>query len=142
MIVLGPGSLYTSVIPNLIIKGMAEAVAQSKGYKIYVCNIMTQRGETQEYSAADHIQTIVEHANQEIINACIVNNAAVPKTALSRYGAEDSYPVKVDAERIEAMGYEVVATDLLTVNDYVRHDSQKLTKALIGLIEKHRVIKR
>ncbi len=142
IIVLGPGSLYTSVIPNLIIKGMAEAIAGSRAYKLYVCNVMTQRGETEGYSAADHIQAILDHANGGVMNACIVNNAVVPKNALSRYEAEDSYPVKPDTEKIHDMGYEVVATDLLTVNDYVRHDSRKLTKALINLIEKHRVIKR
>jgi len=142
IIVLGPGSLYTSIIPNLIIPGMPEAIARSTAFKIYVCNVMTQRGETQGYKASDHLRSIVEHANSDVVNACLVNNAPVPEGALRRYEAEGSCPVLPDAEGILAMGYKAIATDLLSVKDYIRHDSQKLTKALIRLIETHRVIKR
>ena len=143
IIVLGPGSLYTSVIPNLIIKGTAEAIANSSAFKIYVCNVMTQQGETQDYSASDHLRAIIDHTNSGIIDACIVNDAEVPNDALlDRYESEHSYPVKADADKIREMGCKVVATDLLSVTDYVRHDSAKLTKALIKLIETHRVIKR
>ena len=142
IIVLGPGSLYTSIIPNLIIKGMPEAIAQSSAFKIYVCNVMTQQGETTGFKASEHLQVIIEHTNKEVINACIVNNAIVPEDALDRYQTEMSYPVAADVEKIKEMGYKVVATDLLSVKDYVRHDSEKLTKTLIRLIETHRVIKR
>ena len=142
IIVLGPGSLYTSILPNLVIQGMAEAITKSSAYKIYVCNVMTQPGETDGFTASDHLQAIIEHTNKEIINACIINNALVPEAALDRYKTEQSYPVLADSETIEEMGSEVVATDLLSVKDYVRHDSAKLTKALIKLIETHRVIKR
>jgi uncharacterized cofD-like protein len=142
IIVLGPGSLYTSVIPNLIINGVAEAVAKTPAFKIYVCNIMTQLGETEEYSASDHLKAIIEHTNKNIIDACIINDAIAPEDALGRYKTEQSFPVKADGDKIKAMGYRVVATDLLSGGDYVRHDSAKLTQSLIQLIEKHRVIKR
>lgn len=142
IIVLGPGSLYTSILPNLIIQGMAEAIAKSSAYKIYVCNVMTQPGETDGFKASDHLQAIIEHTNKKIINACIINNALVPLAALDRYKTENSYPVLADSETIKEMGLQVVATDLLSVKDYVRHDSAKLTRALIKLIETHRVIKR
>jgi len=142
IIVLGPGSLYTSILPNLIIQGMAETIAKSSAYKIYVCNVMTQPGETDGFKASDHLQAIIEHTNQDIINACIINNALVPEAALDRYQTEKSYPVLADIETIKEMGPQVVATDLLSVKDYVRHDSAKLIKALIKLIETHRVIKR
>ncbi len=142
IIVLGPGSLYTSVIPNLIIDGMAEVIAKSKAFKIYICNVMTQHGETDGFSASEHIKAIVEHTNKDIIDACLINNAEVPEEALSRYQGEDSFPVKADVLEIQKMGYKVSATDLLGVTDYVRHDSTKLNKALINLIEKYRVIKR
>ncbi len=142
VIVLGPGSLYTSVIPNLVIPGVAEAMASTAAFKIYVCNVMTQRGETNAYTASDHIKALVEHTNKSIINACVVNNAQVPLDAQGRYKTEDQFPVKDDIDKIKEMGYIVAATDLLTVDDYVRHDSAKLTKALIELIEKYRVIKR
>lgn len=142
IIVLGPGSLYTSIIPNLIIKGMSEAIAKASAFKIYVCNVMTQQGESDEFSASDHVKAIVAHANINVVDACIVNNAVAPPDALGRYEHEHSFPVKADSEKIKDMGYRVVATDLLSVTDYVRHDSAKLTKALIKLIETHRVIKR
>ncbi len=142
IIVIGPGSLYTSILPNLIIRGMSEAIAKSSGYKIYVCNVMTQNGETDALSAADHVRALIDHANTAVIDACLINDAEVPEEALKRYRSEDSYPVKPDPDIIRSLGYRVVATDLLSVADYVRHDSKKLTAALIKLIESQRVIKR
>ncbi len=145
VVILGPGSLYTSIIPNLIIKGMSEAIAKSQAYKIYVCNVMTQHGETDGFSASDHVKAIVEHSNSGVINACLINDANIPQEAmdaLNRYRKEESFPVKPDGEAIRALGYRVVAKDLVGVTDYIRHDSAKLTQALIGVIEAHRVIKR
>ncbi len=142
IIVLGPGSLYTSIIPNLIINGMTSAIAQSTAFKIYVCNVMTQPGETDRFKASDHARVIVEHTNKSIIDACIINDADVPKGPLGRYEIEHSYPVEPDIDVIKDMGYKVFATDLLSIKDYVRHDSEKLTRALIKVIETHRVIKR
>ena len=142
VIVLGPGSLYTSVIPNLIIQGMPEAIAKSSAFKVYVCNVMTQQGESEGFCASDHVLAIVAHTNKDIIDACIVNNAEVPQQAQERYKMEDQFPVKADIEKIREMNYKVVATDLLSVNNYVRHDSVKLTKILIKLTEANRVIRR
>ena len=142
IIVMGPGSLYTSIISNLIISGMADAVVKSKAYKIYVCNAMTQKGETTDFTAGDHVHAIIEQTHPRLINACIINNAVVPEKALARYRDQGSYPVAPDVDRIRAMGYKLVATDLLSVADYVRHDSKKLTQALIKLIETQRIIKR
>ncbi len=142
IIVLGPGSLFTSVIPNLIIKGMSDAVVVSQAYKIYVCNVMTQPGETDGFSTYDHVRAIVDHSHPQILNAVLVNDAIVPRSASGRYEQEGSFPVKLDVDRVRDMGCKIIATDLLGVSDYVRHDSQKLTKALISLIETHRVIKR
>lgn len=143
IIVMGPGSLYTSILPNLVIKGMADALKRSSAYKIYVCNVMTQEGETENFSASDHVRVIVEHTNPQVLDACIVNNAVVDNDqALSRYKKENSYPVSADVDKIKAMGYQVLATDLLSVSDYVRHDSKKITQTLIKLIESQRIIKR
>ncbi len=142
VIILGPGSLYTSVIPNLLIKKISEYISKSKAYKIYVCNVMTQPGETDHYSANEHLEAIVNHSSPQILNACLVNSTEVPLEARERYEMAGASPVTADMQRIEAMGITAVGTDLLSVNDYVRHDSQKLTKALITLIEKNRVIKR
>jgi len=142
IIVLGPGSLYTSIIPNLIIKKISETIAKSNAYKIYVCNVMTQPGETDGFSACDHVRVLTEHSNLQVVNACIINDANIPESALKRYQAQRSYPVAPDVEKIKSMGYKVVATDLLDVKDYIRHDSKKLTQTLIKLIESKRVIKR
>ncbi len=142
VIILGPGSLYTSVIPNVIIPGMSEAMLQSSAFKIYVCNVMTQHGETDDYSASDHLRAIVDHSRPGIVDACLVNNGVAAEDMLSRYKSENSYPVKVDSDRIKEMNCRVVENDLLGAKDYVRHDSKKLTKALIQIIEKHRIIKR
>lgn len=142
VIILGPGSLYTSVIPNLIIKGMSEAIAKSRAFKIYVCNVMTQHGESDGYTASDHVRAIIDHANKDILDACLINNVRAPQDALGRYEEEVSFPVEADVDKIRKMGYKVEATDLLGVTDYVRHDSSKLNAAIIRLIETHRVIKR
>jgi uncharacterized cofD-like protein len=143
VIILGPGSLFTSVIPNLIIKGMSEAIAQSNAFKIYICNVMTQHGETDGLSASDHLKAIIEHSNKNVVNACLINNAEPPTDEiLGRYKGEESFPVKADVDKIREMGYRVVAADLLGLTNYVRHDSVKLNKALIKLIESNRVIKR
>ena len=142
VIILGPGSLYTSVIPNLIIKGMSEAIGKSKAFKLYVCNVMTQHGETDGFSASDHVKAIIEHANRDVLDACLINNGRAPKDALGRYEEEISFPVDPDVKVIREMGYKVEATDLLGVTDYVRHDSRKLNEAIIRVIETYRVIKR
>jgi len=142
VIVLGPGSIFTSIIPNLVIKEISRAISESKAFKIYVCNVMTQQGESDGYTASDHVRKIVEHSNPKVINACLVNSAEVPLDAQGRYKSEDSFPVKPDGDRIREMGYMAVATDLLHITDYVRHDSEKLTRAIIRLIERYKVIKR
>lgn len=143
VIILGPGSLYTSVIPNLIIKGMAEAIAKSNAFKIYVCNVMTQHGETDGYSASEHLKAIIDHSHSKIVDACLINNSEPSAdTLLVRYKEEESFPVRADVDQIREMGCRVVAADLLGLTNYVRHDSAKLNKALIKLIESNRVIKR
>lgn len=142
VIILGPGSLYTSVIPNLVIRKICERISVSRAFKIYVCNVMTQPGETENYSAGEHVSAIIEHSSPSIINACLVNTAQVPLEALARYKMTGSFPVIADIDKIEALGVKAFEADLLSVNDYVRHDSQKLTKELIKIIEKNRVIKR
>ncbi|OGX27773.1 MAG: hypothetical protein A3D10_03115 [Omnitrophica WOR_2 bacterium RIFCSPHIGHO2_02_FULL_48_11] len=94
------------------------------------------------YTASDHVKAIVEHTNSKIINTCILNVAEAPAEALERYKNESSFPVAPDVDKIKEMGYKAVATDLLGVDNYVRHNSEKLTRALIKVIETHRVIKR
>jgi uncharacterized cofD-like protein len=134
-IVLGPGSLYTSIIPNLLVEGVVDAIVQSKALKLYVCNVMTQHRETSSYRASDHVRALVTHTNPGILQVCIVNTKPVPPALLEKYRQESAFPVEADVERIREMGYQVVADEVISTHDYVRHDPDKLAKLLIHLIE-------
>ena len=104
---LGPGSLYTSVIPNLLVDGVAEAISQSDALKIYVCNIMTQDGETEDMTAADHVEALMEHGLGNL-DICLCNNATVAPELLERYREEDARPIVIDHDRLARLGVEVV----------------------------------
>ncbi|MBF0593971.1 MAG: YvcK family protein [Candidatus Omnitrophica bacterium] len=143
VIIIGPGSLYTSILPNLVIKGMADAIAVASANKIYVCNVMTQMGETEGFNAGDHLKVILKHTRVDIVDAILVNATAIDAPeALERYKRENSFPVRADVDDLRAMGFKVYAEDIVGIQDYVRHDSHKLTQALIKVIEKKKVIKR
>ncbi len=132
LIILGPGSLYTSVIPNLLIKEIAEAISKSSAKKIYVCNIMTQPGETTGYSASDHIQAILDHAGYpDMVQAVLVNNS-LPDDLSPDYEKSNSFPVVVDIDAIKAKNINVVTTRLYEENDqkYVRHSPSRLARAI------------
>ncbi|MFH1245299.1 MAG: gluconeogenesis factor YvcK family protein [Candidatus Omnitrophota bacterium] len=133
-IVFGPGSLYTSIIPNLLIREITKTVLESSAVKIYICNIMTQSGETDKYKASDHVEAIVAHAKSKLFHYCILNVAEIPDELLRKYDAEKACPVIADADKIEEMGFSVIKENLVSTNDYVRHDSQKLSKIIIDLI--------
>jgi len=136
IIVLGPGSLYTSIIPNLLIREIRDAVAASSAIKVYVCNVMTQPGETDGYSASDHIKVLVNHSNPRILDYCIVNTGEIPQEILKRYAHDNSYLVINDRKRTENMGYRVVEDDVgIVEDDVVRHDAAKLAKIILGLVE-------
>ncbi|HHW57935.1 MAG TPA: YvcK family protein [Clostridia bacterium] len=134
-IVLGPGSLYTSVIPNLLVDGICNAIATSKGIKIYVCNIMTQPGETLGYTASDHIKAFFDHGLKSL-DYVIVNNGKIPKEYIERYIKDMSEPVKYDKEEIEKMGIKVIEEDLVALKkEFIRHDEQKLAEVILGLLK-------
>lgn len=136
-IILGPGSLYTSVIPNLLIQELADAIAASSALKIYICNVMTQPGETDGYSVLDHIRALIEHSSPKIIDYTIVNCARIPKELLEKYEADGSYPVKVDIQKIRQAGYRIIEDDIVNAKDYVRHDSEKLARIVVGLVQEN-----
>lgn len=136
IIVLGPGSLYTSIIPNLLIKEIQEAIAASEAIKVYVCNVMTQPGETESYSVSEHIKALINHSNPKIFDYCIINTGEIPQEILKRYSQDNSYIVVNDRKKIESMGYRVIEDDFSIVeNDVVRHDPVKLARIILGLIE-------
>ena len=134
IIILGPGSLYTSIIPNLLINGIYQEVSRSKVLKIYICNVMTQAGETDGYKASDHIKAIVHHTTTDIINTCIINTAGVPGGLLEKYKEERSGPVEPDRDKIRKMGYKVIGANVIDAKDVVRHDPHKLSRIIMNLI--------
>jgi len=135
IIVLGPGSLFTSIIPNLLIKEITETIASSEAVKIYVCNVMTQPGETDAYSASEHVKRLINHSHPRIFDYCILNSGEMPPELLARYRKENSYPVVCDRKNIENMGYRVIEEDIISVEGYIRHDPLKLAKVIISFLE-------
>jgi len=136
IIILGPGSLYTSIIPNLLIKEIQDAVVASNAIRVYVCNVMTQPGETEGYSASDHIKALINHSHPKIFDSCVVNTGEIPAEILKRYAQDNSYIVVNDRKKIENLGYRVIEDDFSVIEDeVVRHDAQKLAKIILGLIE-------
>jgi uncharacterized cofD-like protein len=133
-IVFGPGSLYTSIIPNLLVEKIVDEIVQSKALKIYICNVMTQSRETYGFRASDHIRALVAHTNPGVLHLCVVNTEPVPVALLEKYRQEDAYPVEPDIERIRELGYQVVADNIISTENYVRHDPDKVAKLIIQLI--------
>jgi len=135
IIILGPGSLYTSIIPNLLMKEITDAIVSSEAIKVYVCNIMTQPGETDGFRVSDHIKILINHSSSRIFDYCVVNTGEIPVQMLKRYAKEDSYPVVNDTQNIEGMGYRVIEDEVVISDDLIRHDPAKLAKIILGLVE-------
>ena len=134
MIVLGPGSLYTSIIPNLLVDGIVEAIQKSSALKIYVCNVMTQEGETEGYTASDHIAALFKHSVPGLFHLCLVNSSPIPGEVAVRYAQEGAEALRYDKERCAALGVELVIRPVAMVQDgYVRHHPDKLAQELILL---------
>ena len=133
-IILGPGSLYTSIIPNLLVEKISKEIIASKALKMYVCNVMTQKGETEGYKASDHLEAIVKHTAPGIVDYCIVNTAKIPDSMAERYRGEGASPVMVDTDNIKKMKCKVIEAHIITIKDYVRHDAVKLAKIAVDLI--------
>ena len=139
VIVLGPGSLYTSIIPNLLIEGIADAIACSEAVKIYVCNIMTEPGETDGYTVSEHIKGILDHTDVKLIDYCIVTDTSILMgDVLEKYTNYGAQPVIVDDDAISALDVEVIRSQNCVVQgSFVRHDSNKLAHEILRLfIEK------
>ncbi len=134
MIIFSPGSLYTSIIPNLLVDGITEAIAKSRALKIYACNIMTQPGETEGYTVSDHIRAIFSHSYDRIFDLCLVNDGMIPPAIIQRYRQEGSDAILCDKETCEAMGVEILTASIATVeNGRVRHNPGHLARELVGL---------
>jgi len=140
LILLGPGSLYTSIIPNLLVDGVVHAITSSDAIKIYICNIMTQDGETENYTAGDHIEALLTHAEPGMLDLCLANSEPIPPELVEKYQAEGAVPLVVDRERIAGMGLSVVDCPLAsTEGNFARHDPQRLALAVMDLYRQRAV---
>lgn len=133
VITIGPGSLYTSLIPNMLVKEVIGRVRASRATKIYIQNIMTQPGETDGYSAADHVQALAEHCGGVLFPNVLLNSASPSIEILKRYGAENAGLVKADSERLRALGLNTVERDLLAEDGVIRHDPDRLARAVFEI---------
>ncbi|MCK5218769.1 YvcK family protein [bacterium] len=136
-IILGPGSLYTSILPNLLVSGIADEIAASPAVKIYVCNVMTQPGETDKMGLAEHVQVIKEHTRPDLIQYVLVNTEAPGKEMLKRYREMNATPVlakSADIEQLNKDGITLIRARLAGGNDFFRHDPGRLARVILKLI--------
>jgi uncharacterized cofD-like protein len=134
-ILIGPGSLYTSILPNLIVPKLAEAIIQSDAVKLFVCNVMTQPGETDNYSVSDHLGAIQAHIGHNLFDYVIVNDGEIPPQVQSLYAEKGSTAVHLDLEEVTRRGYKVIADTLVLFRTYLRHDAAKLSDHIYHLVE-------
>jgi len=133
LITVGPGSLYTSLITNLLVKGIPSALDSARGVRVYICNLMSQANESLGLTASEHIERIYEHTRAAIFDYALVNTAPFSPQTLARYAAEGAAPVTPDIERMEALGLRVIAGDFASEEHVVRHAAGPVTSALFAL---------
>ena len=141
LITLGPGSLFTSVITNLLVAGIPEALARAKGTRVYVCNLMTQGNESLHLSASQHIERMYEHAREPFLDYALANTAPVSSTIRQRYAAEGAEVIAADVERIEAMGIRCIAGAFAAEGDVLRHDADLVAKTVLRLALAERALR-
>lgn len=136
LVLIGPGSLYTSVLPNLAIKQIAEALRQAKALRVYICNVMTQPGETDAYSAQEHLSAIIEHAGL-VIDVMIVNGRRPSESILGAYAEENQHPVAFDINAVRDLGVTPFFGDIIAEGNYVRHDADALAETIFRLYDRY-----
>ena len=136
MIVFAPGSLYTSIIPNLLVDGIVEAIDKSDALKVCVCNVMTQEGETEGYTASDHLRALYKHAHPGIFDICLANSTPIPLLVAKKYALEGAEPLLCDMAACEALGVEMIARPVsMLENGKVRHNSGHLARELMDIYQ-------
>jgi len=136
LITLGPGSLYTSLITNLLVRGIPEAIAASKAVRVYVGNLMTQANESLGLTASQHIEKILQHCGKTqspIFDYALINTAPISPSLLRRYALEGQTPIEADLDRIRALGVEPIAGNFVHEGDLLRHDPDRVTQTLLDL---------
>ena len=135
IIVFGPGSLFTSIIPNLLIRDISEEIARRNVMKVYLCNVMTQSGETDGFTAADHLKMLIDHSKKKTANCCLINSGRLEYRLLLKYAQEKSFPVVLDRKRLRQEGVEVFEADVVSRSNYLRHDPKKTAKEIIKIYD-------
>ena len=130
IITLGPGSLYTSLLPNLLVPGIADEIRKARALKVFIGNLMTQPGETQDFTTSDHLEAIYSHAGNSLFDAVILNNKPISKAILARYKEKGSVPVVTELKTIRNLGLTILQGDLLAQERAIRHDPKLLAAAL------------
>ncbi|GAA0307742.1 putative cofD-like protein [Gracilibacillus halotolerans] len=137
LVVISPGSLYTSILPNLIVPQIVDALKTTKAKVVYVCNVMTQAGETSYYTASDHVQAIIDHIGEDCLQAVVVHNKTIDPEVKLVYAEENAEPVRYDIERLKSMNLEVIEEDIVVEqNNSLRHDTHKVADVLLSLLDK------
>jgi uncharacterized cofD-like protein len=136
LIIIGPGSLYTSVLPNLVIKPLADALRSAKALRVYICNVMTQPNETDSYAAHDHLQAIVDHAGL-VVDVMVMNGRRPSESIVETYAAMNQFPVKADPEAVRTLGATPFFGDIIAEDDYVRHDPDALAQTIFQLYDRY-----
>lgn len=131
LIILGPGSLYTSILPNLLIREVRDALLKSEATRVFVINIMTQPGETDGFSAYDHLRVLLEHTDPRLVDVCVVNVSTIPTEMIAKYREKEAGLVRLDLEVIRERGYEVIEGSVLKVDGQVRHDPMALSRLIL-----------
>ncbi|WP_305883350.1 gluconeogenesis factor YvcK family protein [Brevibacillus ruminantium] len=138
-ILIGPGSLYTSILPNLLVQGLFTAVKRSTAPKIYICNVMTQPGETDGYSASRHVEVMYKHVGGPFLDTVIVNSATIPDLILEKYAEKGATPVACDVKRLRQLGLHIIAKPLVGYEEgYLRHDAKAVSKEVVSLVKRKR----
>ncbi len=136
IIVVGPGSVFTSVIPNLLVPGVAEALRASDAPKVYICNVMTQPGESDSFTASEHLMAILNNVETRIFDYVFINSAAPSEASLESYREAGQHWVEPDPDRIRSMGYKVITGNFMSDSDVVRHDPMRLAERILKLVGK------
>jgi uncharacterized cofD-like protein len=131
LILLGPGSLYTSILPNLLIPEIAQAIARSKAPRVYIANLMTQPGETSGYALADHLRAIQKHTQRKVIDWVVANRQAISPEVAKRYRAQGAEPVAINIGELQKLGCRVILDNLLEEHGVIRHNPERLTQLLL-----------
>lgn len=135
-ILIGPGSLYTSIMPNLIVPGIAREIVRSQALKLFICNVMTQPGETDDYKVSDHLDAVYRHVGHHLFDYVIVNNGIIPDEVQHRYAQKGAKAVQLDGEEVAKRGYNIIADELVLFQTYLRHDAEKLSDHIHQLVVK------